>query len=95
VQSELSKPDWKQTLRNIIDSVPYEFCVNLLSILNLVSLLIRDLNSDTGTGFIKAWIYYQIVINTFFFIEMITEWLVFGFFHAYRSSFRCWSETLS
>jgi len=88
--------DCKSRFRRAMDSVPYEFAVNILSLLNVVSLLIRDLHSDDGgTEFIDAWIFYQIVINTFFFLEMITEWVVFGFFYAYKNSFRCWTETLS
>lgn len=81
----------------MIESVGYEFIVNLLSILNLFSLFARDIFDSYGysAGTIRVWIYVQFAINFLFLFEMFVEFYIFGLIKAYSSSWRVRTETVS
>lgn len=76
--SELAKLPRKKALRQIIESAYYELAVNMLSIANLLAIMIRELNSAQDHYFVVLWVSSQIIINVFFFLEMLAEWYAFG-----------------
>lgn len=67
----------------------------MLSIANLLAIMIRELNSAQDHFFVVAWVTSQIIINIFFFLELLAEWYAFGIAQSYKKSFRCTSETIS
>ena len=72
----------------------YELAMNILGILNIVSLATRQLDTNTTSTYIITWTKVQIGVNFLFMFEMIVDWLVSGFFRAYKDQFRVWPETL-
>jgi hypothetical protein len=93
--SHLTTKTSKSWFRGIIENVKYEFAVNILSILNLLALSIKEDRSAGDQSFVIAWVISQIVINAFFLLEMVGEWYAFGFKASYKRSFRCTTETVS
>lgn len=79
----------------MIESVQYEFVVNILSVVNILALTIREAVSASDTTFIELWVYLQIGINIAFLIELLVEIYAFGFAGTYKHSFRATSETLA
>jgi len=93
--SELQKVSHKDKIKTLIESVQYEFIVNILSVLNILMLTIRESVSDSDTAFIEFWAWIQIGINLAFLLELLVEMYAFGVSATYSHSFRAASETLS
>lgn len=55
---ELQKRTTRERLRMIIESYKYELAVNLLSVINIASLTVRDQISTTDVAVVKIWIFF-------------------------------------
>lgn len=84
----------KEEWANMMSSPQYELFVNIIGIINILSIVVRQVDFTDSTNFIKAWIYTQFVINMIFMIELISDFLTYGFFKSYSSNFRMTPETL-
>ena len=72
----------------------YELTMNIVTIVNVFSIFARSLQSTANYKTIHYWMIAQIVLNTFFLLEMITDWFVAGIKNAYIYHFRTSIETL-
>ena len=81
---------FQKTIR-IISSPQYELVMNLITILNLFSVILPH---SQGKDFTQRWIMAQIIINVVLFIEMVGDLVISGLGSAYRNHFRIWPETL-
>lgn len=95
VTSELSIKTLQDKAKTLIESVQYEFIVNLISVANILALTIREAVPDEDTAFIEFWCWAQIIINLGFLCELIFEMYAFGIGATYSHSFRATSETLA
>jgi len=95
VSSELSRETLKERMKSVIESIQYEFIVNVISVVNILALTIREATPNDATGFIDFWCVAQIIINTGFLVELILEMYAFGIAATYSHSFRATSETLA
>jgi len=87
------KSKWNQALK-LMSGPKYELLMNIVTIVNVFSIFARSLQSTANYNTIHIWMIAQIVLNTFFLLEMITDWIVAGFKNAYIYHFRTSIETL-
>ena len=57
-------------------------------------IVVRQVEVTDTTTFITYWIWIQIIINWIFFLELISDFIVHGFFKSYSKLFRMWPETI-
>ena len=72
----------------------YELIVNIIGIFNILCIVVRQVDLSDSTNFITYWIYIQMLINICFFIELLSDFVMRGFFESYSKNFRMWPETL-
>ena len=72
----------------------YELIVNIIGIFNILCIVVRQVDLSDSTNFITYWIYIQKLINICFFIELLSDFVMRGFFESYSKNFRMWPETL-
>jgi hypothetical protein len=77
-----------------MSSPQYELIVNILGIINIQCIVIRQVDIMETTNYISNWIYIQMAINALFLIELFSDILIHGFFKCYKTHFRAWPETL-
>lgn len=68
---------------NIMQSPIYELVVNIVGIVNILMIVIRTIDISESTNYITVWIYIQIVINTLFLLELISDFCIQGFRRSY------------
>lgn len=85
--------NWKAMLM-LMSGPKYELTMNIVTIVNVFSIFARSLQSTANYNTIHIWMIAQVALNTFFLLEMITDWIVAGFLNAYIYHFRTWIETL-
>lgn len=85
---------FKHRLVAMLSSVQNEFVVNMISVLNISALIVKDLIQSNSLDFIWYWMIVQLIINGLFFIGLAAKWYVYSFKGAYNS-FQVWSETVA
>jgi len=68
--------------------------INLLGVVDMVSLIIRTASGDPTIRFITIWMKVQISINSLLFLELILDFAAAGVKEAFDSKFRTYPETL-
>lgn len=81
-----------QKISLAMDTPKYELFVNVVGVVNLVCIVIRQYTMDT-TSQIYAWIYVQMAINSCFLVELVTDLYVHKI-KSYSKHFRVWPETI-
>ena len=61
-----------------MSSPKYEFAVDIIGMLNILFIVVRQINITDSTKFITYWMMIQIVINWVFVIELIRDLIVYG-----------------
>lgn len=79
--------------RKIMASPQYELVINVLGIMNVLCIVVREGDFTETRNYIEKWIYLQFAINAVFFIELVADIWVHGFFKCYEIHFRAWPET--
>lgn len=75
-------------------SPKYELFVNCVTIINLISIMVRQIDFSESTQDIITWMRIQIGVNIFFFFESLSDLLMHGISNSYLNHFRIWPETM-
>ena len=67
-----------------MQSPMYELVVNIVGIVNILMIVIRTIDISESTNYITIWIYLQIIINTLFLIELLSDFIIHGFTKSYQ-----------
>ena len=68
----------------MMQSPIYELVVNIVGIVNIMMIVIRTIDISESTSYITIWIYIQIVINTLFLVELMSDFCIHGFSRSYQ-----------
>ena len=77
-----------------MSSPQYELFVNIIGIFNILCIVVRQVDITDDTKFIRGWIVVQLIINTIFLLEMISDIFIYGIFNSYVHNFRMTPETI-
>ena len=88
------KQSARKKYAKLMGSPQYELVVNIVGIINILCIVIRQVDITETTNYISKWIYVQIAINSIFFIELLSDILIHGFYKCYETHFRAWPETI-
>ena len=72
----------------------YELAQNIFSLICIVFIIIQESVADKSANFVTTWMVGMILLNALFLLELLTDFLVFGFVNAYRQHFRAWIESI-
>lgn len=76
-------------------SIIYEYVLNVISILQIVELAFRLEYYDTNLAQANRWVLGQVVVNIFFLVTLILDWLILGLKQSYSRHPRVFAETLA
>lgn len=68
--------------------------MNIIGIFNILCIVVRQVDFTDTTDFIHYWILVQQIINLFFLIELISDFVIYGFLKSYQTNFRMTPETM-
>ena len=77
-----------------ISSTEYELFMNIVTILNVTTVLARAFVSNQSLDQIRSWVFSELIINYLMLLESIGDILVAGPIKAFRYHYRIWPETL-
>jgi len=58
--------------------------VNVVGILNIIFIVIRQIDIQETADYIKTWIIVQMVINFLFLLELLSDFFIHGPIKAYK-----------
>ena len=85
---------WYKRALRVVSSPRYELAMNIITIVNVVSVFFRALQQSATESSIRNWIIAEMVINICMLLETIADIAVAGPMRAYQYHFRIWPETL-
>ena len=77
-----------------MSSPGYELFVNLIGIFNIACIVIRQSEVTESTYLVTYWMIVQFIINSVFFLELLSNFVILGFQSSYKHLFRVWPESL-
>ncbi|CDW71336.1 two-pore calcium channel [Stylonychia lemnae] len=84
----------KTSLRSIIRSLNYEYVLNIIAIFQFSEIAFRDRFYSDSSEQIDIWLTIQTIINFFFSITLILDWIYLGLQRSYQKHPRVLVETL-
>jgi len=59
----------------------------VIGIVNMICIIIRQVDISESTAYIKTWMAVQMMINSLFLIELVSDFAIHGVEKAYSSHF--------
>ena len=82
-KTEINEEQPRKKWAKVMSSPQYELSVNILGIINILCIVIRQVDITETTNYISKWIYIQMAINALFLIELFSDIFIHGFFKCY------------
>lgn len=87
------KVEWIKKALRVISGPQYELIMNIITIINVLTVFVRSFMQDANASTIKNWMQIQIAVNFVLLFEMLADFLIAGPVKVYVYHFRVWPET--